>query len=218
MINVETIETITRSLWISATATLIASLWSMPMAFTLALRRRTVFVEAILEALVGIPAVLLGLILYLLFSSSGPLAFLKLLYTPFAIVIGESLLITPLITSACYRGVRNILKDLRELGLSLGASRFQLLELYIRETYPAVIASIIMGFSRAVGELGIALMVGGNIAGFTRTMTTAIALDVAKGEFEEAIVLGLTLLSTSILASIAVKFITRVDKNDYRVE
>ncbi|MEM2628090.1 MAG: ABC transporter permease subunit, partial [Ignisphaera sp.] len=121
-------------------------------------------------------------------------------------------------TSACYRGVRNILKDLRELGLSLGASRFQLLELYIRETYPAVIASIIMGFSRAVGELGIALMVGGNIAGFTRTMTTAIALDVAKGEFEEAIVLGLTLLSTSILASIAVKFITRVDKNDYRVE
>lgn len=212
MLNAETIETITRSLWISGSATLIASLWCMPTAFTLALRRRTAFVEAILEALVGIPAVLLGLILYLLFSSSGPLAFFKLLYTPFAIIIGESLLVTPLIISACYRGVKNILKDLRELGLSLGASRFQLLELYIKETYSAVIASIIMGFSRAIGELGIALMVGGNIAGFTRTMTTAIALDVAKGEFEEAIVLGLTLLSTSILASIAVKFISRVDK------
>lgn len=211
MINAETIETILRSLWISGFATLLASLWSIPLAYILASRRSTI-IGFILEALVGIPAVLLGLLLYLLFSSSGPLSFLKLLYTPFAIVIGESMLVTPLIISICYRGVKSSIRDLRELGLSLGASKRQLLELYIRETFPVAIASIVMGFSRAVGELGIALMVGGNIAGYTRTMTTAIALDVAKGEFEEAIVLGSTLLSITILTSIVVRLVSKVDK------
>ncbi|MEM1645558.1 MAG: ABC transporter permease [Ignisphaera sp.] len=212
MVNVETIETVLRSLWISGSATLLASLWSIPLAYILASRRRSTVIGFILEALVGIPAVLLGLLLYLLLSSSGPLAFLRLLYTPLAIVMGESILVTPLILSICYRGVRPVIKDLRELGLSLGASKRQLLELYIRETFPTAIASIVMGFSRAIGELGIALMIGGNIAGYTRTMTTAIALDIAKGEFEEAVVLGSTLLSVTILTSITVRLIGKVDE------
>jgi len=209
MVGPETLETIVRSLWISGTATALATLWSIPLAYAMALRERAIVVEAVVETMVGMPTVLLGLLLYFLLSSSGPLAPLRLLYTPTAIVLGETILVTPLMISTCYRGVREAVRELRELGLSLGASDTQLLRLYIGETLPTMVASIVMGFSRAVGELGIALMVGGNIAGYTRTMTTAIALNVSRGEFEEAAVLGLFLLLVMVATSLAIKVVGR---------
>jgi tungstate transport system permease protein len=197
---------------VSGTATLLASVWSLPTSYVLTLKRRVGVVEAVIESLVGIPTVLLGLLLYILLSSSGPLAPLgiKLLYTPQAIILGESILVTPLMISTSYRVLKNSVVMYSELALSLGASKTQVMTLVIRESLPGVVASIIMSFSRALGELGIAMMVGGNISGYTRVMTTAIALGVVRGEFEEAIALGLVLMAIMVVISVTLKLINKV--------
>jgi tungstate transport system permease protein len=197
---------------VSGTATLLASVWSLPTSYVLTLKRRVGVVEAVIESLVGIPTVLLGLLLYILLSSSGPLAPLgiKLLYTPQAIILGESILVTPLMISTSYRVLKNSVVMYSELALSLGASKTQVMTLVIKESLPGVVASIIMSFSRALGELGIAMMVGGNISGYTRVMTTAIALGVVRGEFEEAIALGLVLMAIMVVISVTLKLINKV--------
>jgi tungstate transport system permease protein len=197
---------------VSGTATLLASVWSLPTSYVLTLKRRVGVVEAVIESLVGIPTVLLGLLLYILLSSSGPLAPLgiKLLYTPQAIILGESILVTPLMISTSYRVLKNSVVMYSELALSLGASKTQVMTLVIKESLPGVVASIIMSFSRALGELGIAMMVGGNISGYTRVMTTAIALGVVRGEFEEAITLGLVLMAIMVVISVTLKLINKV--------
>jgi len=212
LISDETIATILRSIYVSGTATLLATTWGIPTSYILTLKRRVGIVEAVIESLVGVPTVLLGLLLYLLLSSSGPLAPLgiRLLYTPQAIVLGEAILITPLMISTTYRVLKNTVVTYSELALSLGASKTQVMTLIIKESLPGVVASIIMSFSRALGELGIAMMVGGNISGYTRVMTTAIALGVARGDFEEAIVLGLVLLTIMVVISITLKLLNKV--------
>lgn len=212
MISDETLATILRSIYVSGTATLLASVWSLPTSYVLTLKRRVGVVEAVIESLVGIPTVLLGLLLYLLLSSSGPLAPLgiKLLYTPQAIILGESILVTPLMISTSYRVLKNSVVMYSELALSLGASKTQVMTLIVKESLPGVVASIIMSFSRALGELGIAMMVGGNISGYTRVMTTAIALGVVRGEFEEAIALGLVLMAIMVVISVTLKLINKV--------
>ena len=207
----EVLDTILRSVMVSGVATVLASLWSIPLAYMLVFRGgRAPIIEAVVETLVGIPTVVLGLLLYMMFSSSGPLGFLGLLYTPQAIIIGEAILITPLIISISYRSIRETAHLYYELALSIGANRFQRMRLVVSQSLPGIVASCITGFSRAMGELGVAMMVGGNIRGYTRVMTTAIALEVARGGFEEAIVLGLVLLLITVSISIAVKLLTRV--------
>ncbi|MCS7110860.1 MAG: ABC transporter permease [Ignisphaera sp.] len=207
----EVFNTIVRSVVVSGAATALASLWSIPLAYTLIFRSRgSVLLEAIIETLVGVPTVVLGLLLYILFSSSGPLGFLGLLYTPHAIIIGESILVTPLIVSMGYRSLRGTAHLYYELALSIGADRIQRMRIVVGQSLPGVVAACITGFSRAIGELGIAMMVGGNITGYTRVMTTAIALEVTKGNFEEAIILGVTLLLITISISVSVKLISRV--------
>uniref|UniRef100_A0A7J3MWV5 ABC transporter permease subunit n=1 Tax=Ignisphaera aggregans TaxID=334771 RepID=A0A7J3MWV5_9CREN len=203
--------TVFRSIYIAGTATLLSCLWSIPLAYIITFRfRNRYIVEALTEAFVGIPTVVLGLLLYMLFSSSGPLGSLKLLYTPTAIIIGESILITPLIVSTIYRSLKDTAALYSELALSLGANKYQKTVFVLNQSISSIIASCIMGFSRAIGELGIAMMIGGNIKGYTRVMTTAIALEIAKGEFEEAIALSLILLLLTVSISIAVKLLTRV--------
>lgn len=205
----EVIEIASRSVMISGLATLLASLWSIPLTYVLAKPSRiSRILTSIFEALVGIPTVLVGLLLYLLLSSSGPLGFFQLLYTPQAIILGESLLITPIIIATSYRIVRVAYETYGELAISLGADKKQTMKLIIKESFPGILGSIVMGFSRAIGELGIALMIGGNIKGYTRVMTTAIALEIARGEYELATVLGVILISIMII----VAFISRTLK------
>lgn len=206
----ETVNTILRSLYVSGVATVLSLAWSVPASYVLALKRRVGLFEALIETLVGMPTVLLGLLLYFAFSSSGPLAPLRLLYTPQAIIIGEAVLVTPLIISTNYRILKNVVTAYTELALSLGASKTQTMFLVLRETAPGVAASAIMGFSRALGELGVAMMVGGNISGYTRVATTAIALGVARGEFEEAMALGLALLVIMVAVALVLKGLSRV--------
>ena len=210
MMDGEVLEIAVRSITISGLATFFASSWSIPFAYTLATRRKSELVISIIEAIVGIPTVLVGLLLYFLFSSSGPLGFLHMLYTPQAIVIGEAVLITPLIVSTSYGVLKSVVDTYGELALSLGASERQAMLLALRESFPGILASTIMGFSRAIGELGVALIVGGNIRGYTRVLTTAIALEVSKGEFEKAVALGMILISIAITISIVLKVLKRL--------
>jgi tungstate transport system permease protein len=209
----ETLATVLRSVYVSGAATLLAMVWSLPCSLLIATRGRSRVVEAVVESLVGVPTVLIGLLLYLLLSSSGPvyrLLGVRLLYTPYAMVLGQAVLVTPLLISTTYRLLRGSARNLWELAVSLGASRAQAALLVLRESLPGIVASGIMGFSRAIGELGVALMLGGNIRGYTRVVATAIAMDVAAGEFEEALTLGGVLLLVVVLVAVCTKLLTRV--------
>ncbi|BES82733.1 ABC transporter permease [Pyrodictium abyssi] len=206
----ELAEIALRSLYVSGTATLLAALWSLPLAYVMATGRKLQAVAAVTEALVGVPTVLVGLLLYFLLSRQGPLGFLNLLYTPTAIIVGEAVLVTPLLVSVAYRVLRGAVETYGELALSLGASEAQAMALAVREAAPGLVAALVMGFSRAVGELGVALMIGGNIRGYTRTLTTAIALEVSKGEFENAVSLGAVLVAIMVVVSLGLRLVRRL--------
>lgn len=198
-----------RSIAISGSATVLAASWSIPLAYLLAESKRLRLLVYLVEALVGVPTVLVGLLFYLLLSRQGPLGFLGMLYTPQAIVVGEAVLITPLITAVSYNALLAGIQRYKELALTLGASSRQAALLVFRETLPSLVSSTVMGFSRAVGELGVALIVGGNIEGVTRTLTTSIALATAMGEYEAALKLGAVLTVIAIGVSIAVRLVRR---------
>ncbi len=198
-------DIVLRSLWVSGSATLLSSLWSLPLAYAMAVSRRLGLLAPIMEALVGVPTVVVGLVMYMLLSRTGPLGFLNLLYTPYAIIVGEAVLITPVIVSTAYRVIRRSVETYGELARTLGAGPLQAAALVLSQSAPGLAASVVMGFSRAIGELGVAFMVGGNIAGYTRTLTTAIALGVAMGEYELAMQLGLVLIALTLAVSLAVR-------------
>ncbi len=152
-----------------------------------------------LGSLMALPTVVVGLLLYGLLSRRGPLGEWGLLYTPTAVIIGECVLILPvmvhLVSTAVMGSDPRLLLTLK----SLGAKGWQYFVLVLSETRAGVLAALVTGFGRAVGEVGIAMMLGGNIQGLTRTMTTAIALETSKGEFELGLALGILLLSVAFI-------------------
>lgn len=185
-----------RSIIISTSATMLSASWSIPISFNLSKKRGkiTIGMIGVLNALIGFPTVLVGLFLYMMFSSSGPLGYLGILYTPTAIILGEAILITPLIISLSYDAFKKAYMEYWETSITLGATETQAFLKLLKETYEEIIVVLLIGFSRAIGELGVALMVGGNIRWYTRVFTTTIALEVAKGNFEIALFLGFILL------------------------
>jgi len=192
----EVLEITLRSLIISSSATFLASTWSIPLSLKLSSSQSRIsnLLVSVLNAMIGLPTVIVGLFLYMLLSRSGPLGFLSLLYKPQAIMIGQAILITPLIVSLAYEVFHKARQDYWELAISLGADTKQAYYAMFREVLPDVITVLLISFSRALGELGVALMVGGNIRGYTRVFTTTIALEIAKGNFETALTLGFILL------------------------
>ncbi len=203
----EVAEIVIRSVVISGSATLLASTWSIPLALRLALSKSRAgrAITDVLSALTSVPTVVIGLVLYLLLSRSGPLGFLGLLYTPVAVSIGQAILITPLITSMAIATLAESQERVWEMAISMGATERQAALTVLSESLPAIVTVVLLGFNRAVGELGIALMLGGNIRGMTRVMTTAIALEVAKGEFELALTLGGVLLAMTLSLNVLVR-------------
>ncbi len=208
-VDSEVVEIIIRSITISGTATFLASLWSIPLSFLLVSRysKITNLIMGFFNALVGVPTVVVGLFLYIILSRSGPLGFLGMLYTPQAIMLGEAILITPLLVSLLYESFYRTREKYWELALTLGASDRQALKLFLLQSLPEILVVLLLGFSRAIGELGVALLVGGNIKGYTRVMTTAISLEVVKGEFEKALLLGGFLITTVLGISTSIRFL-----------
>jgi tungstate transport system permease protein len=186
-----------RSLLFSGVATVLAVLWALPIAMLLSLKDFSgkSIVKGFFTAMIGIPTVALGLLLWLMLYKAGPLGFLGLLYTPGAIILGEALLVTPLIVSIATNAIEAVDPEMMNLAKTLGASESQASTAVLKEAINGIIFSNVAGFNRAIAELGVALMVGGNLAGFTDVLTTNISTFNARADFGMAIALALTLLA-----------------------
>ena len=184
------------SLKTSGLAALIASAVAVPAALFLAGRdfRGKRFVLLVNQTWMAAPTVVIGLLFYSLLSRSGPFGGLGLLYTQTAMTIGQVFLILPLIVGFSYTALRQVDKRARLTALTLGASRRQAGWVVLNEAKYALLIAVLAGFARAISEVGIAMMLGGNIRNITRNITTSIALETAKGEFRNGIVLGAILL------------------------
>jgi tungstate transport system permease protein len=156
----------------------------------------------ITQTLYSVPTVAVGLFVFIFLSRAGPLGKLGILFSPTAIVIGQILLISPILIGLTISALSGVDKAVTETAVSLGANRLQATALVIREARFAILAALIMGFGRAISEVGLSLMVGGNIRGFTRTITTAISLETSKGEIELSLALGMILIFLALLINI----------------
>jgi tungstate transport system permease protein len=191
------------SVAISFSATTAASLLGLPLGAALAVFRFRGRAPLVLlaNALLGLPPVVVGLTLYLLLSRSGPLGVLGILFTPTAMVIAQFILALPIVTALSHRAMEGIWRDYGDDLLVSGASRLRaiptMLSIGRRESLTAVLA----GFGRTISEVGAILIVGGNIAGYTRTMTTAIVLETSEGNLAFALALGLVLIALSVAVS-----------------
>ncbi|MFC1979670.1 ABC transporter permease [Chloroflexota bacterium] len=200
----EVMEVAGRSLMISATSSIIAALICLPLGGVIHFNsfpgKRTLV--NVIQTLFSIPTVAVGLFVFVLFSHGGPLGSFGLIFTPAVMIIGQVVLVTPIILGLIISALSGVDKAISDTALSLGASGFQVSIITLREARYAVMAALIMGFGRAISEIGIALMVGGNIRGFTRTLTTAISLETSRGDIELSIALGIILIFIALVINV----------------
>ena len=193
------VEIVGLSLGVSFTAVFIAALIGLPLGAAAALFRfpgRT-FIVVILNAFMGLPPVVVGLIVYILLSRAGPLGVLGLLFTPTAMIIAQVILVTPIIASLTRQVIEDLWQEYEEQMRSLGAGPMKSLTALLWDGRFSLLTAILAGFGRASAEVGAVMIVGGNIDHATRVMTTAIALEVSKGDLSLALALGLILLTLS---------------------
>jgi len=203
-----------RSMWISSLAVGLATLAGLPLGTALAhatfLGKR--WLVTALRAGMAVPTVFVGVVCYALFSRRGPMGPLELLYSPWAIVAGEFLLAFPIITAITHGAVKALDPRVAETALTLGAGRLRRWQTYISEARVGVVLAVLTAFGRCVTELGIAMMVGGNIKDRTRTLATATALETGKGEFVRGIAMGVVLLAIALSVTILLVLLSREDK------
>jgi tungstate transport system permease protein len=191
------------SLQVSSLATLVALGLGIPAGAALALARfpgRGLLVSAVNTGM-GLPPVVVGLFVTLLLWRSGPLGDLEILYTPAAIVIAQAVIASPIVTGITLAAVGQVPREFRLQLLALGASRIQMVWLVLREARLPTLAAVMAGFGGIISEIGASMMVGGNIKGQTRTLTTAMVLETGKGNFDVAIALSLLLLALVFLVN-----------------
>jgi len=200
----EVMEIAGRSLRISVTSALLASIICLPLGSLIHFHqfRGKRFLISLIQTFYSIPTVAIGLFVFVLFSRAGPLGGLNLLFTSTVMVVGQMILIAPILLGLTISALSGVDKTVPDTARSLGASGFQTAVLVLREARFAVTAAVIMGFGRAISEVGIALMVGGNIRGFTRVITTAISLETSKGDLELSIALGIILIFIALVINI----------------
>jgi tungstate transport system permease protein len=198
-------EIIWFSLYVSGVALLFSTLVGIPLGSVLGLKRFTGrrLVTALLYTGMGFPPVVVGLFVYLMLSRSGPLGDLSWLFTPKAIIVAQTIISFPLVAGFTMAAVMGVNPNLRRQLLSLGATSWQATLAILAEARVGVIVAVIAGFGSVISEVGAVILVGGNIEGKTRTLTTAIVLETGKGNFDLAIALGVILLSLSFLINFA---------------
>ena len=207
-------EIVLLSLRVTLTAVLIASLIGLPIGSWLAInrfryRRATI---ALLNAMMGLPPVVVGLIVYILFSRSGPLGVFGLLFTPTAMIIAQVIIITPLIASIAHQAIRELWAEYHDLLISLNTSRRQRIMTLLWDARRSLLTASLAGFGRAIGEVGAIMIVGGNIDHVTRVLTTAIALETGKGDFALALGLGFILIALAIAVNMAIHMLSRTER------
>ena len=207
-------EIAARSLHVTLTAVAVASAIAIPFGAWLAVNRFRWrrYVIAILNALMGLPPVVVGLLVYLMFSRSGPFGVLDLLFTPTAMIIAQVIIIAPLIASVAHQTLRDLWAEYHDLLISLNATRRQRITALIWDGRRALLTAALAGFGRGIGEVGAIMIVGGNIDHATRVLTTAIALETGKGDFALALGLGFVLITLSILVNITIHALSRTER------
>jgi tungstate transport system permease protein len=207
----EVMTIVLASLRFAISSTLLASIIGIPLGIALAASnfRFKRILEDLLNTLLSIPTVVVGLFVYMLVYSQGPLGRFHLLFTPAAIILGQTVLIVPLVASLACSAVSIVNPVVRETAFTLGAGRFRTAWTVAAEAEAALLVACITGFGRVIGEVGIALILGGNILGYTRTITTAISLQTSKGEFALGLALGIILLCAAFAVNLAVRILRR---------
>lgn len=192
----EVYEIMFLSLRVSGIAVLIGALLGVPSGATIGLKEffGKRFLVSIVNTLMGLPPVVVGLLVYLLLSTSGPLGVFQLLYTPEAMIIAQLIMVIPIVMGVTISSVSSVGKAIREKALSLGATNWQMTLKVLREGRLGILTALIVSFGAAISEVGAVMIVGGNIRWATRVLTTAIVFETELGEFGLAIALGLILL------------------------
>jgi tungstate transport system permease protein len=203
------VEITWRSLRVSAASTILAALICIPLGGIISFRtfRGKRPLLTIIQALYSLPTVCVGLFVYIMVSHSGPVGFLGLAFTPTAMIIGQALLISPVMMGLTITALSGVDKTIKDTTLSLGASEVQAIWAIIKEARFAIGAALFVGFGRAISEVGVALIVGGNIDGYTRVLTTAISLESSRGDFALALALGVILLALALIIAVAVNVV-----------
>lgn len=185
------------SLYVSGAATALAALVGIPLGAAIGLREfgGRALVKTVVYTLYGFPPVLAGLLVYVVLSRTGPLGALGWLFTPTGMILAQLLIVLPLVTGVTISAVAGVGRDVKDTARTLGAGNWALAKTVLAEARVGVVTAVMVGFGRAVSEVGAVLIVGGNIRGHTRVLTTAIVLETATGDFVTASLLGLVLFS-----------------------
>jgi tungstate transport system permease protein len=212
ILDPQLLEIIGLSLKVTLTAVVLATLIGFAVGGVLAVYRfpGRGAVAAILNALMGLPPVVAGLIIYLLLSNAGPLGVLQLLYTPEAMIIAQVVLVTPIIAALTRQTCEDLLEEYRDQLRSLGASSAKIVTTLLWDGRYRLITAVLAGFGRAIAEVGAVMIVGGNIDHVTRTMTTTIALETSKGNITLALALGMILLAIALAVNVALLGVRRL--------
>jgi len=200
------VEITARSLAIAVTSTVIAAILAVPLGGLIHFHnfKGKRAVVNLIQTLYSLPTVTVGLVVFLLLSRSGPLGSLGLLFTPGGMVIGQTILISPIMTGLTIAALSGVGPHVRDSAVSLGASKVQAIFTIMTEARAAMLAAVLLGFGRALSEVGVAMMIGGNIRGYTRVLTTAIALETSRGDIELSMALGIILVSISLIVNLLV--------------
>lgn len=198
------------SLKVSVFAVLISAVIGMPVGAALAVARfpgrRALII--LMNALMGLPPVVVGLLVYLMLSRSGPLGVLELLYTPTAMIIAQTVLVTPIVAALTRQVIEMLAEEYSEQLRSLGVTRLASVPVLIWDARLALVTALLAGFGRAIAEVGAVIIVGGNINHLTRVMTTTIALETSKGNLSLALALGAILIGIAVAVNAAVSVLT----------
>ena len=200
----EVLEITWRTLVIALSSCIIATIIFVPLGSLIHFKnfRGKRIAINLIQTFYSIPTVVVGLFVFLVFSRTGPLGFFNLMFTPTIMIIGQVILISPIILGLIIAALSSIDKGVFETAYSLGATPVQATVQVIREARYAILSAVTMGFGRAISEVGLALMVGGNVRGYTRVITTAISLETSKGDVELSIALGTILIVLALIVNL----------------
>ena len=209
-LNPDVIHIALLSLYISLTATFIAALIAIPIGSLIHFHefrgKRALII--LIQTLYSVPTVVVGLVIYLLISKSGPFGVLGLLFTPQGMILGQTVLIIPIMMGLVISALSGIDRSISDTLVSLGATQLQKVIEIIREARFAIMSAVVLGFGRAIAEVGVAMMIGGNIRDQTRVLTTAITLETGMGNFPISLALGIILLVIALIVVVALNLIT----------
>ncbi|MFA4919076.1 MAG: ABC transporter permease [Thermodesulfovibrionales bacterium] len=207
----ELLKIIFLSLKVSGLALVISTAIGLSLSTLLSFKKIPLrgMIISLMNTFMGLPPVVVGLFVYLILSRSGPLGFMGLLYTPSAMVTAQTILAFPIVASLCHSAIISVDPIIKQSSMTLGATPMQMTVTIMREARYGIMSGIIAALGRVMAEVGAILIVGGNIAGYTRVMTTTIALETDKGNFELALALGIILLTLSLIINIILYRIQR---------